>query len=95
MDGHNVSLAIEEQFYLVLPTIVRVVNRRTLGYLVSAIIIASPIFRVLLVIHKTPPAIGWEFLSLSRLDGLAMGVGAAILVRNRPLGMAQEQEQGS
>jgi peptidoglycan/LPS O-acetylase OafA/YrhL len=76
------SLAVEEQFYLVLPAIVRFANKVSLAYLCGAVILLSPLSRAILFLGSRDMNDNWEFSSLSRLDGLAMGVAVALLVRN-------------
>ena len=43
------SLAVEEQFYLTAPLIVRRLNRVRLAYVLSAVVVLSPLLRVLVV----------------------------------------------
>jgi peptidoglycan/LPS O-acetylase OafA/YrhL len=74
------SLAIEEQFYVFLPCLVRFMRRTGLVILSTTVIVLSPACRVLLA--KSYPERAWEFSSLSRLDALAMGVLVALLVRD-------------
>jgi peptidoglycan/LPS O-acetylase OafA/YrhL len=76
------SLAVEEQFYVVLPTVVRLVSTTTMTWLCGATIVLSPMYRYWLVAGTAQLSEGWPFSTLARLDGLAMGVAAALLVRN-------------
>lgn len=77
------SLAVEEQFYIVLPSIVRFLNKTALASLCAVTILLSPIFRWALVAGHPNLNAGWSFATPARLDGLAMGVAAAVLVRNQ------------
>jgi peptidoglycan/LPS O-acetylase OafA/YrhL len=77
------SLAVEEQFYVVLPALVRFLGRAALASLCGATILLSPVYRFMPVSGHPNLNVGWPFATLSRLDGLAMGVAAAVLVRNR------------
>jgi peptidoglycan/LPS O-acetylase OafA/YrhL len=77
------SLAVEEQFYLVLPTIIRLFNRIRLAVISGGIIALAPMYRYLLISRHPDLNVGWAFGSFSRLDGLAWGVALALLVRNR------------
>ncbi|MGX1110557.1 acyltransferase family protein [Bradyrhizobium elkanii] len=74
------SLAVEEQFYLVLPAIVRFWPTGRLLHLIVALICAAPIARIVLnhAYGDTAPA---YFLLPARMDGLFLGVLAAFLIR--------------
>ncbi|WP_160321741.1 acyltransferase family protein [Bradyrhizobium pachyrhizi] len=76
------SLAVEEQFYLILPAIVRYWPTGRLLHLIVGLICAAPIARVMLnhAYGDTAPA---YFLLPARMDGLFLGVLAACLIRNR------------
>jgi peptidoglycan/LPS O-acetylase OafA/YrhL len=78
--GHLWSLAIEEQFYMIWPTLVFFLNRRWLKIACVASIIGSPTLRCTLwLMHMSPGAL--YFPTPCRLDGLAMGAIVAILLR--------------
>lgn len=62
------SLAIEEQFYLLLPLAVFLIRDKWLPFLLIAGIIAAPFFRMAL------PALGAYVLLPARMDALLMGV---------------------
>ncbi len=81
------SLAIEEQFYLLWPTIVLLCSPRSLGRVAVALFVGSLGFRVVgqLVFGMTPFAA--YVLTPCRLDGLAAGTLVAVLAR-RPGGLA-------
>jgi len=76
------SLALEEQFYLLLPALVRHLNRTALAVLCGATVLASPIYRFLLISHNPSLNAGWPFATTCRLDGLAFGVMIAVAARN-------------
>jgi peptidoglycan/LPS O-acetylase OafA/YrhL len=76
------SLALEEQFYLLLPALVRNSSRTTLGLVCGLTVLASPVYRFLLVSHNPNLNAGWPFSTMCRLDGLALGVAVAIAARN-------------
>lgn len=76
------SLALEEQSYLLLPALVRHLSRKALGVLCGVTVLASPIYRFLLVSHNPNLNPGWPFSTMCRLDGLALGVMIAIAARN-------------
>ena len=75
------SLALEEQFYLAAPPLVRFLSARLLKRAVIATIILAPLLRTLLFVQAN----GWHYLAVqempSRADELALGVGCAILWR--------------
>lgn len=78
--GVTWSLAIEEQFYLVWPLLVRFASKRTLAGIVIAILAVSPLLRWLVSFHFPP---NWIYQNTAcRLDGLALGALIAIAVRS-------------
>ncbi|MEP6714359.1 MAG: acyltransferase [Terriglobia bacterium] len=77
------SLAVEEQFYLILPAVIRVVNRVSLAWICGSVIVLSPVYRTFLVAGNPQLNPGWTFATLARLDGLAMGIAVALLVRDK------------
>jgi peptidoglycan/LPS O-acetylase OafA/YrhL len=75
------SVAIEEQFYLVWPTVVLLLGRRSLIRLCLAIIILSPIARFVAIEAGAGYVSTYVFTPL-RLDGLCAGALIAIFVRD-------------
>lgn len=76
------SLCIEEQFYLIIPLLIRIANRRQLVVTLISVIIGAPFLRILL--HSRYPH-GDYFcyvLAPCRADALCMGVLSAVLVRD-------------
>jgi peptidoglycan/LPS O-acetylase OafA/YrhL len=79
------SLAVEEQFYLIAPVLIRVVSRRKLYALLGAVILAAPLLRIWVHYHIPQDT---AFLSLAytlmpcRADSLAAGILAALLWRS-------------
>ncbi len=79
------SLAVEEQFYLIAPLLIRLVSRRNLYAVLGAVILAAPLLRIW--VHNNTPQ-GTGSLSLvytlmpCRADSLAMGILIALLWRN-------------
>ena len=71
------SLAIEEQFYLIAPWFILLVSHGKWSAILLAIIIASPMLRL-----AGPGFSPWDF-TLYRLDGLAIGMLTAILLRRQ------------
>lgn len=75
------SLAVEEQFYLIFPFIVKLFSKKTLLILMCSCVVAAPLLRTILVLS------GWGFeqvypLLPCRVDSLALGVIAAFIVRS-------------
>jgi peptidoglycan/LPS O-acetylase OafA/YrhL len=78
------SLAIEEQFYLMLPCVIRFLKPSRLPYFLAAVIVIAPLLRTVLYLAYDVPG-GWAgyVLMPCRADALMLGVGAALLVRSR------------
>lgn len=76
------SLALEEQFYLLLPLLIRVLNRKWIVRLTVAAIVCAPLFRLALVLHGNDQYAPYTLLP-SRADSLGLGVLIAIACRNR------------
>lgn len=79
--GATWSLAVEEQFYLTLPFIIKYVKPRRLPYLLSLVILFAPAFRTLLRLIVTHGNVGTFVLMPSRADALMLGVVAAFFLR--------------
>ena len=80
--GPSWSLAVEEQFYLLLPTMIRVLPRRFL--LPTAVVLAagSTAARTLLYLHYGPAwSLAAYMLIICRADALMLGVVCAVLLR--------------
>ena len=75
------SLAVEEQFYLTLPSVIRIA-RRMLPYLIGAGIVLAPVLRVALFYANGEKFIAPAVLMPCRADALLLGVAAAMLMRN-------------
>ncbi|OGW41540.1 MAG: hypothetical protein A2Y97_04870 [Nitrospirae bacterium RBG_13_39_12] len=79
--GVTWSLAIEEQFYLILPFLIRFVSKARLPYVFISLIIAAPLFRtILLFIYPTGAFAGFVLLP-GRMDALFFGVLGAWILR--------------
>jgi len=72
------SLAIEEQFYLVWPGVVRYCSSRQIRWIAISVIGASPALRLYLSLHH----IGFYSNVFCRLDGLMAGALLALTVRS-------------
>ncbi len=72
------SLAVEEQFYLIWPTLVRRAGKRTLMLVLAGILLAGPPARLFALTFGEPGKYATLFLTPFRLDGLAAGSLLAI-----------------
>jgi peptidoglycan/LPS O-acetylase OafA/YrhL len=78
------SLAVEEQFYLVAPVIVRWLTSRVLFGLLTFVVLFAPVIRIL-VHNYAPPTASLDLpyvLMPCRADSLAMGMLVAFLWRD-------------
>jgi len=78
------SLAIEEQFYLFLPLVIRFVPRRALPFVLAPLIVAAPIARAILYVPRND-ALASYVLPAGKMDALLLGVLCAWLMRNAKL----------
>jgi peptidoglycan/LPS O-acetylase OafA/YrhL len=77
--GVTWSLAIEEQFYLIWPVLVRFCNEVQLRKIAIAVICISPVLRFYLSLHE----VNIYSNTFCRLDGLMAGALLALVVRMR------------
>lgn len=75
------SLAIEEQFYLMWPLLVLLLNRRKLAVLAASIVVVEPVIRAIHAMHGLHPELIYN-LTWCRCDGLATGALIALWVRS-------------
>jgi len=75
------SLAVEEQFYLFLPLLIRFVPRGPLPGVLILLIVAAPICRGLLWSEAAPGFAGFVLMP-ARADALLLGVLAAVAIRD-------------
>ncbi len=75
------SLAIEEQFYLLLPPVIRYVPVRVLPCVLLIFILSTPALRTLLVLNGGTGPVAAHVLMPCRADSLLLGVLAAYAVR--------------
>ena len=76
------SLAVEEQFYAVLPVTIRLLSAKALVVCAAAAWIVSALLRLVIVRTEAWPPLAASTWSICRLDSLAVGVLAAVLVRS-------------
>ena len=79
------SLAVEEQFYLILPAVIKFVSQRWLPYLLGGAILAAPLLRIFLNLGYSNAKEASFSLMPCRADALLLGVAAAVLVRRQSL----------
>jgi peptidoglycan/LPS O-acetylase OafA/YrhL len=77
------SLAVEEQFYLVSPFLVRFLSTRALSMVLGLTILAAPCVRILMRSHLPHGYFAAYALTPCRADDLAFGILVAIAWRNR------------
>ena len=78
------SLAIEEQFYLTVPLLIRRIQIRYLPAVLVAVIVGAPLIRVLIrSMFRDNGGIACYVLTPARADALSLGVLCALLVRRR------------
>jgi peptidoglycan/LPS O-acetylase OafA/YrhL len=93
--GATWSLAVEEQFYLTLPLLVRMATPRRLPFYLLLGIISAPALRM--VIHVVWPSVSLATFVLMpcRADALLLGVLAAYAIRNENLRVKLERNRAA
>lgn len=76
------SLAVEEQFYLTLPLLVRILSPRRFLYVLAAGILAAPLLRIGMHLLWPDRYIPWFVLMPTRADTLLLGVAGAVGMRS-------------
>jgi len=77
------SLAVEEQFYLILPAVIWFFSGRRLLYLLGSVIVGAPFLRLFLDLSFPSGKVASFCLMPCRADALLLGVAAAMLVRHK------------
>lgn len=77
------SLAVEEQFYLTIPVVIRKLRQRWLATLLLAVVVVAPVLRLWLRTAIPNGDFACYVLMPCRADALCVGVFAAMVVRNR------------
>src|ERR687885_1751207 len=80
--GHTWSLAVEEQFYLVLPFLIRSFSRKKLPYLLVGLILSAPLLRAFLYNVHPHGDLASYVLTPCRADSLLLGVLCAYVIRD-------------
>jgi peptidoglycan/LPS O-acetylase OafA/YrhL len=80
--GVSWSLAVEEQFYLTLPLIIRFAPRNWLPWIVGLGIVIAPALRLLIFYHMPQHPVAIYILMPTRADSLLFGVLGAMLMRD-------------
>jgi len=76
------SLAVEEQFYLVMPLAVWLLSRRRLVQLLSLALLVAPLMRIAVRIYVPQHGAAPYILTVCRADALALGVLLACILRH-------------
>ena len=76
------SLAVEEQFYLVIPAVIRLFSRHVVLFALTAMLIVAPLARVLLYVFVPAHSAAPYMLTICRADALSLGVLAAFAWQN-------------
>jgi peptidoglycan/LPS O-acetylase OafA/YrhL len=80
--GVTWSLAVEEQFYLTLPLLIRFLSRRALFRFSLFAIVAAPLLRAFFFQRNPENFFSWYTLMPCRADALLLGVLGAIALRD-------------
>jgi peptidoglycan/LPS O-acetylase OafA/YrhL len=80
--GITWSLAVEEQFYLTLPWLVRLLDAPRLRRAVVTGLVAAPVLRTILFVAAPGMPRAWYLLMPCRADALLLGVLAAMAMRD-------------
>jgi peptidoglycan/LPS O-acetylase OafA/YrhL len=76
------SLAVEEQFYLTIPQMIRLIRPERLVYVLGTVVVGAPLLRILLRFFLPHGDYACYVLMPCRADSLCLGVLAAMLVRS-------------
>jgi peptidoglycan/LPS O-acetylase OafA/YrhL len=72
------SLAVEEQFYLIAPVVIRTLSRTSLTITLCATVALAPVLREVIFRFASPGNMYWNTLMPCRADALAIGMLAAL-----------------
>ena len=88
------SLAVEEQFYLTLPLVIRILSPRRLVSMLVAGILAAPALRILLHALWPEHIFTWVLMMPCRADALLLGVLGAVIMRDSRWRTRLERNRG-
>jgi peptidoglycan/LPS O-acetylase OafA/YrhL len=86
------SLAVEEQFYLSLPMLIRITSAKILPWILTGIVVLTPLIRTYVFDHYGG-GVACYVLPFCRTDSLCLGVLGALLVRSPVAMKAAEQSR--
>jgi len=86
------SLAIEEQFYLLLPCLIRNISRKSIPWIAAGMIALAPLARISLYLAANS-YLGPYTLLPCRMDALGWGLLLAWVLRNQPLNEMLERHR--
>lgn len=78
------SLAVEEQFYLIAPPLIRFLSQRALVATLVATVFLAPVLRVVFFLYVRQPEYFSQFSMPCRADALSLGILAALAWRWDP-----------
>jgi peptidoglycan/LPS O-acetylase OafA/YrhL len=88
------SLAVEEQFYLVLPLLIWLTPARKLPWMLAGCIVAAPVIRLAFLEFHTHQGYPAHVLMPGRADALMLGVLAAWALRHAPVRRVLSEGRG-
>ncbi len=86
------SLAVEEQFYLLLPLLIRFTPLNRLPYLLGGLILCAPLLRLMFFYWHPNAGLATYILMPCRADTLLLGVMGAYMIRKQKIRHILEQQ---
>jgi peptidoglycan/LPS O-acetylase OafA/YrhL len=81
--GVTWSLALEEQFYLVAPFVIKSISEHALKILIGACIVGAPLLRLSLAFWFDHGNVAALTLMPARLDAIVLGIAVALIARSQ------------